>query len=403
MLNVPSTRRLDTPSYNFADDQDSRSVHLLGCECQTIDDAVWDHDRVTVIRSGRRFFAAVTESGALYTWGIAQGGRLGHAHSIENPTLKDSVLPMRVLSLERQHVIQIACGAFHMLATDVNGHLWTWGSGQDGQLGLGSIEQCTKPVQSLSLCGRYISSVAAGTRHSIAVTSRGQIFTWGLFQNGRLGRDASQDPRIPALVSIDWSGRTLDGSRRPDPLDLEMDEEGAVLRVACGDNHSLAVTRDGAVFAWGNGSSGQLGLGSFSDVSFPQQVFALSNPAIEILQVAAGSVHSAFLTKTGFVLTCGTNSIGQLGILEMDDTSVPRVVSSLTSHHMIQISCGETHTVALTSNGITFAWGNNLQHQCNPTQSSSLTVPTAIHQYTRIHQISAGAAHTLLIGQADVN
>lgn len=144
---------------------------------------------------------------------------------------------------------------------------------------------------------------------------------------------------------------------------MEMIQKGAVLRVVCDHKHTIVVTRDGGVYSWGNGRDGQLGQqASYSDVFYP---LAITNPAIHIIQASAGRSHSAFLTTTGFVLTCGSNGMSELGIipgttelpphtcpiLSSSPSMVPRVVSSLSAEHIVQLSCGEAHTAVLTSNG----------------------------------------------------
>ena len=187
-----------------------------------------------------------------------------------------------------------------------------------------------------------------------------------------------------------------------------MDEHGAVLRISTGLNHSLAVTRDGAVFSWGCGRESQLGHASYSDQAYPRQIMALSNPAIHIIQASAGRGHSAFLTKTGFVLTCGSNQMGELGVhpattgcpaLSNAPSIVPQVVSDLASHFVIQLACGESHTAALTSNGQVYAWGNNLQHQsASDGSSNTLLHPTPCPGIDTAVHIHAGASHTMVLG-----
>ena len=146
------------------------------------------------------------ENGILCTWGVAQGGRLGHCHDetkgIRTP--KYVKIPTAVTGLGGQHITHVSCGAFHMLATDINGHAWAWGSGADGELGLLDDEQrsitlSTTPMMVSTLKGWYITSVACSSRHSVALSSRGQVHTWGCSKHGKLGRVVSNDHFVSTL------------------------------------------------------------------------------------------------------------------------------------------------------------------------------------------------------------
>ncbi|CAM9207729.1 unnamed protein product [Ectocarpus sp. 8 AP-2014] len=83
--------------------------------------------------------------------------------------------------------------------------------------------------------------------------------------------------------------------------------------IAAGWRHSVAVTEEGAVFAWGCGSEGRLGLGSHVDANAPRQVRALASRAIRVRQAAAGRAHTLFLSESGNVYSCGSNEFGQQG------------------------------------------------------------------------------------------
>ncbi|CAM9520438.1 unnamed protein product [Ectocarpus fasciculatus] len=84
--------------------------------------------------------------------------------------------------------------------------------------------------------------------------------------------------------------------------------------IAAGWRHSVAVTEEGAVFAWGCGSDGRLGLGSHVDANAPRQVRALASRAIRVRQAAAGRAHTLFLSESGSVYSCGSNEFGQQGL-----------------------------------------------------------------------------------------
>lgn len=142
------------------------------------------------VSGGQRFFAAVTEDGSLCTWGDCSGGRLGYA--IADGDSRRVSFPQRVFALQQQTIIQVACGAFHTLVTDLNGHVFAWGSNSRGQLGFLSPGSSSTTLEAPSvvadLRGTYMSSVACGEYHSLALSSDGRMFSWGCNKYGKLGR-----------------------------------------------------------------------------------------------------------------------------------------------------------------------------------------------------------------------
>lgn len=141
---------------------------------------------LTELRGGQRFFAVINSEGSLFTWGDRSGGRLGYA--MLHGESRRVNHPQRVTALNKQHVVHVACGAFHTLVTDLNGHLYAWGRNDRGQLGL-SATAIEIPTLVEPLCGTYVGAVACGEYHSLALASDGQrLFSWGDNSYGQLGR-----------------------------------------------------------------------------------------------------------------------------------------------------------------------------------------------------------------------
>lgn len=160
--------------------------------------------KIVHVSAGQRFFAAVSDQGQLFTWGDRSGGRLGYAAAAGDP--RRVYAPRLVTALSQQHVVSVACGAFHTLATDVNGHVFAWGSNTRGQLGFlthSSAESPTvvTPTLVTDLRGTYVSSVACGEYHSLALSSSGRVFSWGCNRYSKLGRAA--ETFADAVVSGD--------------------------------------------------------------------------------------------------------------------------------------------------------------------------------------------------------
>lgn len=113
-----------------------------------------------------------------------------------------------------------------------------------------------------------------------------------------------------------------------------------------------------AVFMWGRGEDGQLGLGDTSDQEVPTYVDALRG--VGVRQIACGSGHTVVLTTEGEVYTWGRGDDGRLGHGDNGWKYVPRITQSLAGHTIVQVTCGSYHTAAVSSNGDLYTWGGGM-------------------------------------------
>ncbi|PWW75127.1 hypothetical protein C7212DRAFT_352480 [Tuber magnatum] len=194
--------------------------------------------------------------------------------------------------------------------------------------------------------GTVITRIAAGDSISIAVTDTGRVYGWGTFRcaDGILGfNEKTSVQPVPTLLP------TLKN----------------IVRVSIGTDHILGLTKEGDVYAWGNGQQSQLGKRVLKRHRLtgliPRQV---SLPRHQVTYVATGSYHSFAITHDGRVWAWGLNQYGQCGIDQPqhageDSTKipVPTVVESLAGYTIVQISAGEHHSTALTENGELLVWG----------------------------------------------
>lgn len=172
------------------------------------------------------------------------------------------------------------------------GLVLTVGQGDIGQLGLGEdVLEKSRPGIVASIPDLVVS-VAAGGMHSVCLTVKGEVYTFGCNDEGALGR-------------------VTDGKEAAEfePGKIEISEK--VVQVSAGDSHSAALTETGKVFVWGNfrDSSGSIGLTPFGPQKKPIQIL----PKVTIVKVASGSDHLALLANDGKLYTCGCGEQGQLG------------------------------------------------------------------------------------------
>lgn len=108
-------------------------------------------------------------------------------------------IPERVLALE--DISKITCGWDHCLALDTQGRVYSWGSGQNGKLGLGTEENVSVPTVLASLLSVKFAQVSAGCEHSAAFSDDGVLYTWGHGDGGRLGHGDNSPCTSPVLVT----------------------------------------------------------------------------------------------------------------------------------------------------------------------------------------------------------
>jgi len=202
--------------------------------------------------------------------------------------------------------------------------------------------------------------VSAGGSHCAGLTKNGTLYTWGLASSGETGHH-----HTPIEVAI------------PRKVFSMAENLHRVTKVACGSNHTLAVTVDGQLFSCGRGRHGQLGLGYFHDGGPLTRCDALRG--MHVTKVAAGGQHSVCITDDGRVWSWGDCTKGQLGLGDLRfatsagwHTGVPWpcLVESLCEENLssfdlldgkdsvVQVSCGKMHTMFVTQSGKLFACGN---------------------------------------------
>lgn len=237
---------------------------------------------------------------------------------------------------------ELAAGWTHSVAVK-DGQVWTWGDNAYGQLGQPDAGRALRPRPVAGLDGVVAVSAAW---HTLVVTGQGRVYAWGRNDLGQLG-----------------NGRFGIGEKAYEPARVEGLEN--IVAVAAGWDHSLALARDGKVYAWGGRSHGQLGDGmreTGTPVARPQAV-----PGLEgVTMIAAGGQHSLALGKDGTVYAWGSNWNGQLGngkVGKGTHAAVPQPAvgpdGKGTLTNIVAISAGGLHSVAVAADGTVYAWGYN--------------------------------------------
>lgn len=347
--------------------------------------------------AGSNHGLAITPTGEVFAWGANAAGQLG-----DNSTTNRTV-PVAVDAtgdLTGKSVVAVAAGDLHSLALTSDGEVFAWGSNGSGRLGNAGTTNSSVPVAvstSGALSGRTISAIAAGGAHSLALGSDGRMFAWGSNSAGQLGNRSTTTSSSPVEV---FSGGVLAGK--------------TVITIAAGNSHNLALTSDGRVYGWGLNQYGQLGVPSPTTSSAPVAVNGTGLIAGKtVIAIVAGANHSLALTFDGFVYAWGLGTSGQLGNGSTSTTPFPQAVATngvLSGKSVVSIAAGVSHSLAVTSEGKAYAWGSNSSGQIGDNSFNSiLPSPVAVATSSgaiatrKVLGVSGGNAHSLALIAAGVS
>ena len=292
-----------------------------------------------MVAAGFRSTSWLGRNGNVLSFGDNASGQLGDG------TTTKRVVPVAVHGLgSRDKAQAITSGESHVLLVTTDGRVLAWGHDKSGQLGDGDTVDRPLPREVAGLRG--VRAVSAGASFSTALSTDGTVRAWGNNQSGQLGDgNAPIDHGSPATVQGLGKG-------------------SGVIRIAAGLSFGMVLKRTGAVLAWGNGTSGQLGIGSQGKVSAPTQVRGLG-PGSGVVAIAAGGSFALALKADGTVVAWGNNASGQLG-----DGTAPRdhptpvpVAGIRPGSGIHAIAAGGSHAVAVRKDGSVLAWGNNSSGQ----------------------------------------
>jgi len=291
--------------------------------------------QVVQLSCGWRHSALVTADGQLFVCGDNEYGKLGIGDLVPRPT------PMPVAVGVR--VSQVSCGHSHTGFVCTMGDAYTMGLNLYGQLGHGSLVNTTS-VQTVKGVGGAAAAISCGGLHTLVLRADGRALSCGFSDAGRLGRTLEGN-----ALCAEWLA--------PIPLNgaASSSDGYAVVSVNAGGAHTALVLADGSVYTCGRGESGQLGHGSTASEPHPRRIVSLK--ASRVRRAALGEAHTLLLTSAGVPYVCGCGGFGRLGLGGRAAVAVPTPITSLSGRVIVQISAGSTHSAFTTEEGGVFTCG----------------------------------------------
>ncbi|KAK6919816.1 Regulator of chromosome condensation, RCC1 [Dillenia turbinata] len=218
--------------------------------------------------------------GELYTWGRDEGdGRLGLGPGPGPNEGGGLSIPSKVRAMPLP-MAAVSCGGFFTMVLTKEGQLWNWGANSNYELGRGNKVGGWKPQPIPSLEDVHIVQIASGGYHSLALTDKGKVLSWGHGGHGQLGHSSIHNQQIPTVIEA------LAGE--------------CITHIACGGSSSAAVTDEGKLYMWGNAKDSQLGVPGLPEVQpLPVEVgFLMDDDGLgchNVLSVAIGASHAMCL------------------------------------------------------------------------------------------------------------
>jgi len=317
---------------------------------------------------------ALYSDGTVWAWGDNTYGQLGDGTTISQWH--------RTQALNLTNVVAVATHGSTSAALRGDGTVWTWGANYDYALGNGTtIDQSTVAVHVLQTQTTPLTNVvaiASGYSHFLALKSDGTVWAWGADWGYQLANESGNDSPFALQVLMS------DGTALHD-----------VVSIACGDDYSLVLKSDGTVWSWGDNSYRQLGTNDANWAqATPAPVIGLTN----VIAIIGGAYHSLALKSDGTVWSWGKNSQGCLGNgASSGNQAAPGQVINL--NHIIAVAAGNSHSLALKSDGTVWSWGDNSAGQLGIGTSSGKSLsPVQTRNLNSIISVAAASYQTMAVG-----
>jgi alpha-tubulin suppressor-like RCC1 family protein len=261
-----------------------------------------------------------------------------------------------------------------------------WGRNELGQLGDGTTTDVAAP-EALSNTGLFngVEVIAKNSLSALALTTGGDLISWGSNFHGNLGDGTVTDRSSPVSVS---TGNTF-------------------VAIAAGGDHMAAIDYSGFAWAWGDNSLGQVGDGTVTNRSTPTSVVGGN----QFVALSAGGAHCVGLDTSNQAWAWGDNTFGELGNGTTDNSSSPVVVLGGLQFTRVVCSNGEfdipaavnsigsypIFNVALDQSGFAWTWGAGGNGQLGNGATNNQSSPVSVAGGARFVDIACGAFHALAL------
>jgi alpha-tubulin suppressor-like RCC1 family protein len=287
--------------------------------------------------------SAIKVDGTLWMWGCGLNGQMGNNAATSRSS------PVQTVSAGTNWC-SVSVGLGHIISLKTDGTLWAWGTNTAGTLGTNNVINRSSPVQTVS-GGTTWCRVAAGVSATAAIKTDGTLWTWGCGLSGPLGTGNAINRSSPV--------QTVSGGTN-----------WRIVVMGVCTRSTAAIKTDGTLWVWGDNTAGTLGTDDSINRSSPVQTISSST---NWRNVSIGNAVSAATKTDGTLWTWGSNSCGQLGTNDIIDRSSPvQTVSGGTNWRCVSM---ESNGAAIKSDGTLWMWGLNTTGKLGINNTTNLSSP----------------------------
>jgi len=304
----------------------------------------------------------------LWAWGESTSGRLA-----DGQTTIDTSSPVQVGALTNwASVSGLDDGG---MATKTDGSLWGWGRGYNGIIGMGNTTDYSSPVQVPGSTNWNGSTITHGTRHTLGIKTDGTLWAWGkntfFGQLGVLDKISRSSPTQIGILS-DWTN------------------------TAAHTFNSAAIRSNGTIWVWGNGNNGEFGNGTAGSGNYASSPIQVGS---DWADVSSGFGFITAIKTNGALWAWGSNSSGQLGHEDVAKRSSPVQIGNLTD--WASIHAGRLATFAIKENGSLWAWGRNTSGELGQGDTINRSSPVQIGSDTNWASVDSGKLYHAVARKTD--
>jgi alpha-tubulin suppressor-like RCC1 family protein len=265
--------------------------------------------KVKEISAGRDHTVLIDLNNNVWSFGANEYGQLG----LDN--FEHMSIPTKIPNLEAKHV---SAGESHTIVIDLNDDIWVFGYNKDGQLGLGDNQNRSKPTRILNIKAKQI---CAKGNYTAVIDFNDNIWVFGSNEFGQLGLGNFEYKNIPMQI-----------------LNLKAKQ------ISLGGTHTVIIDIDDNVWSFGLNEYDQLGIDDKFKyvIDKPMQI-----PMLKARQVSAGDYHTMLIDLNDNLWAFGNNTYDQLGLGDIQDVHVP-IPTQIPNIKARQVSVGKFHTVIIT-------------------------------------------------------
>nr|QBK90167.1 MAG: F-box and regulator of chromosome condensation repeat protein [Pithovirus LCPAC102] len=290
-------------------------------------------------------------------------------------------------------VKSVSNGLSHTVLIDENNRVWSYGSNNSGQLGLGGTKSMADPTKLLNF--NKAKSVSGGDNHTMIIDENDELWSCGNNDFGQLGLGNKKGKKVPTKIT-----RFSDISKIQNYYSSDtIASVHKVKAVSCGGRHTIIIDENDEVWSCGDNQFGQLGLGSginkYTIIPVPTKL-SFNN---KVKQISSGNDHIMIIDENNEVWSCGSNEHGQLG-LGLDNDINKNILTKINFNYKVKyVSCGYTHSMIIDENNELWGFGQNNDGQLGLGDYINKNIPTKIRLNYKTKLVSCGVSYTIIIDE----